>query len=85
VIALSGTASYLFYYKAIYALGPTRAMALNISYAAWAILLSFFITGTPITFKLILFSIMILVGSIVTVANPEELKLRNILKIRRAA
>ncbi|WP_312475460.1 DMT family transporter [Neobacillus sp.] len=85
VIALSGTASYVFYYKAIYTLGPTRAMALNISYAAWAIFLSFFLLDTPITAKPVIFSIMILVGSILTVANPEELKWMNIRKGRRAA
>lgn len=85
LIALSGTASYVYYYKAIYTIGPTRAMALNISYSAWAIVLGFFITGAPITFKLILFSVMILVGSIITVASPEELKFRNMIKTRRAA
>lgn len=74
VIALSGTVSYVFYYKAIYTLGPTRAMALNISYSAWAIFLSFIILGTPITAKVAFFSIMILVGSIITVASPDELK-----------
>ncbi|MDF2858175.1 MAG: lic operon protein [Neobacillus sp.] len=85
LIALSGTASYVFYYKAIYTLGPTRAMALNITYSAWAIILSFFILGTPITAKLVIFSIMILIGSIITVASPEELKWKNIIKGWRAA
>ncbi|WP_342433033.1 DMT family transporter [Neobacillus sp. FSL H8-0543] len=85
LIALSGTASYVFYYKAIYTMGPTRAMALNITYSAWAIILSFFILGTPITAKLVIFSIMILVGSIITVASPEELKWKNIIKGWRAA
>ncbi|PLR90774.1 DMT family transporter [Bacillus sp. T33-2] len=85
IIALSGTASYVFYYKAIYSLGPTRAMALNISYSAWAIILSFFITGTPITIKLVFFSIMILLGSVIAVANPGELKFKNLLKMGRTA
>ncbi|MFZ7943799.1 DMT family transporter [Neobacillus sp. 19] len=85
VIALSGTASYVFYYKAIYTLGPTRAMALNISYAAWAIFLSFLILHTPITAKVVFFSIMILVGSIITVATQDELKWMNILKNKRTA
>lgn len=85
LIALSGTASYVFYYKAIYVMGPTRAMALNITYAAWAILLSFIILGTPITFKLVFFSIMILLGSIITVATQEELKWLNVLRGRKTA
>ncbi|QJC21136.1 DMT family transporter [Arcanobacterium buesumense] len=36
--ALAGTASYLFYYRAINTIGAARAMALNISYSAWAII-----------------------------------------------
>ncbi|MEH7253736.1 DMT family transporter [Neobacillus niacini] len=83
VIALSGTASYVFYYNAIYTIGPTRAMALNISYSAWAIFLSFIILGTPITLKLVFFSIMIIVGSIITVAKPEELRWLNFTKVKR--
>lgn len=37
VSALAGTTSYLFYYKGIDAIGPAKAMALNISYSAWAV------------------------------------------------
>lgn len=35
--ALVGTMSYQWYYRAIAALGPIRAMGLNISYSAWAV------------------------------------------------
>ncbi|WHY76932.1 DMT family transporter [Neobacillus sp. WH10] len=84
-VAFSGTASYVFYYKAIYTLGPTRAMALNISYAAWAIFLSFLILHTPITAKVLFFSIMILVGSVITVANQDELKWMNLFRNRKTA
>ena len=35
--ALCATISYLFYYKAIAAIGAAKAMALNITYTAWAI------------------------------------------------
>jgi drug/metabolite transporter (DMT)-like permease len=85
LIALSGTASYVYYYKAIHTIGPTRAMALNITYAAWAIIISFIILGTPITAKLVFFSFMILLGSIITVANQEELKWPKLNKDRRVA
>ena len=81
LIALSGTTSYVFYYKAIYTLGPTRAMALNITYSSWAIILGYFIVGTPITLKLIVCSLMIIFGSILTVANSEELKFKNYIGI----
>lgn len=36
--ALFGTASYLCYYRAINKIGATKAMALNITYSAWAII-----------------------------------------------
>lgn len=36
VAGLFGTVSYLFYYKAIDLIGATKAMALNITYPAWA-------------------------------------------------
>lgn len=39
VAAVFATLSYLFYYKAIDLLGASRAMALNISYPAWAFIL----------------------------------------------
>ena len=38
IAALAGTASYLFYYKAIDAIGASRGMALNISYSAWSVI-----------------------------------------------
>ena len=43
IIAAAGvfaTVSYLFYYKAIAKIGASKAMALNISYVAWAMILS---------------------------------------------
>ena len=38
--ALCATVSYLFYYKTIANIGASRAMALNITYTAWAIIFS---------------------------------------------
>ena len=38
IAALAGTASYLFYYRAIDAIGASRGMALNISYSAWSVI-----------------------------------------------
>ncbi len=37
VAALCATVSYLFYYKTIAKVGASKAMALNITYTAWAI------------------------------------------------
>ncbi len=41
--AIFATASYLFYYKAIAKIGASKAMALNITYVAWSIVLSIII------------------------------------------
>ncbi len=38
IAALFATVSYLFYYKAIAQIGASKAMALNVTYTAWAIL-----------------------------------------------
>ncbi|MGM9624113.1 MAG: DMT family transporter [Eubacteriales bacterium] len=43
--ALCGTVSYLYYYKAIAKVGAARAMALNITYTAWAIVFTVVIVG----------------------------------------
>ncbi len=40
IAALFATVSYLFYYKAISQIGASKAMALNITYSAWAVLIS---------------------------------------------
>ncbi len=37
IAALFATVSYLFYYKAISQIGATKAMVLNVSYSAWAV------------------------------------------------
>lgn len=36
--AFAGTLSYLNYYNAIYKIGPTRAMGINITYVVWSII-----------------------------------------------
>ena len=44
IAALAATASYLFYYKAIATVGASRAMALNITYTAFAIVFTVMVT-----------------------------------------
>lgn len=43
--AVFASVSYLFYYKAIGKLGASKAMALNITYTAWAVLFTVIFTG----------------------------------------
>ena len=40
IAAFFATVSYLFYYKAISQIGASKAMALNITYSAWAVVIS---------------------------------------------
>lgn len=40
IAALFATVSYFFYYKAISQIGASKAMALNITYSAWAVVIS---------------------------------------------
>lgn len=73
ITALSGTASYVFWYICIHKIGATRGMALNITYAAWAIVFQVLILHTPVTFKLIIWSLVIMFGSILVTGSPKEL------------
>lgn len=69
--ALAGTISYLFYYKAIYKIGATKAMGLNITYVVWSILFDILINGNTMSLKTILCSIMV-IGGVYFVAKPPE-------------
>ena len=69
LIALVGTASYMFYYTAIDSIGPVKATGLNITYSIWAIIFDIIILGNPVTLKLILCSVIIILGSIMVSKN----------------
>lgn len=61
--ALAGTASYLFYYKAIASIGASRGMALNISYSGWAVIFGLILVGTVPGPVEIISCIVILIGT----------------------
>ena len=69
--ALIGSASYLLYYTAIHQIGPIRAMGLNISYSAWAVVFSLLI-GFPTSFFELLLAITIVSGSILSTGHPSS-------------
>ena len=69
--ALSGTVSYLFYYNAIYKIGATRAMGLNITYVVWSIVFDVLINGRKIDFITIICSLMV-IGGVYFVAKAPE-------------
>lgn len=73
--AFFATVSYLFYYKAIAAIGASKAMALNVSYSAWAIVFTVLILRdtsvlTPMT---ILCAVIVIVCGILAAADFKDL------------
>lgn len=70
--AFFGTASYLCYYKALGNLGVSKAMPLNITYSAWAIVFSFVILGTVPDLKSIICGIVIVIGSLIAAAEKKK-------------
>ncbi len=77
--AMFATISYLFYYKAIAAIGATKAMALNVSYSAWAIVFTvLFLRNTSVlTPSTIICSVIVIVCGIFAAADFKELVRRN--------
>lgn len=72
ISALFGTASYLFYYRAINRIGASKAMALNITYCAWAIIFGYVLLKESIAAKDIICALLIISGSVVAGGNIEE-------------
>ncbi|MEG0359920.1 MAG: EamA family transporter, partial [Anaerorhabdus sp.] len=64
VAALFGTASYILYYKAIYQIGASKAMALNITYSAWAIVFTFIFFKESPSLAQIMYSLIVIIGSL---------------------
>lgn len=71
--ALSGTVSYLLYYKAIATLGASRAMALNITYSAWAIPFSLLLLGTMPDVRGVVCAVVIILGAITAATDVKTL------------
>ena len=71
--ALAGTASYVCYYKGIHKIGATKAMSLNITYSAWAILIGLILLGNDLDLKSIICCIVIIIGSIMAAGDINEI------------
>lgn len=64
-IAVIGTVSYAVYYKVITMIGPSKSSALNITYAAWAVIFGFiFGDGTVFSWTLIVCLTLIMLGTV---------------------
>ncbi|WP_042462090.1 DMT family transporter [Neobacillus dielmonensis] len=73
ITALVGTASYVYYYKAINIIGAARSTSLNITYVVWAIVLQLLFMSTPVSLQLIIGSLIVIMGSIFVAGNPNHL------------
>ena len=73
--ALTGAASYLYYYKAIDTIGASRGMALNISYSAWAVVFALVLQRTVPSALQIVCCVVTLVGTVLA-ATPDWRDLR---------
>ncbi len=71
--AIFGTASYLCYYRAIGRIGASKAMALNITYSAWAVIFGVVFLNESMTLNDILFGIIIIAGSVIAAADFKEM------------
>lgn len=73
IAAFFGTASYLFYYKAIAKIGAAKSMALNITYSAWSIVFAAILLHTLPDLKSIFWGIVIIIGSLVASTDIKTL------------
>ena len=63
--SLVGTVSYLMYYRAINKLGAAKAMALNITYTAWAVVFALVLLKEVPSVKSIICGVIVICGSLV--------------------
>lgn len=70
---LAATVSYLFYYKAISQIGASKAMGLNVTYGAWAVVFTAIITKTMPSVIAIICTVVVLVCSVFAAADIKEI------------
>lgn len=75
--AFAGTASYVCYYKGIYKVGAIKAMSLNITYSAWAIVFGVILLGNSLDLKSIICCLCIMIGSVMSSEDIKEIFKRN--------
>lgn len=78
IAALFATVSYLFYYKAIAQIGASKAMALNVTYTAWALVFSAILTAAQGAFAMpslltIVCALVVLVCGILAAADFKDI------------
>lgn len=78
--ALTGTISYLCYYSAIYRIGATRAMGINITYVVWAMIFDKIFLGSEVGILAVISSVMV-IGGVYFVAKEPEVEKDEISKL----
>lgn len=71
--AFAGTASYVCYYKGIHKIGSIKAMSLNITYSAWAIIFGVILLRNTIDLKSIICCLLIIMGSIMASGDIKSI------------
>ena len=73
--AIVGTASYVFYYRAISTIGAAKSMALNIAYVVWAMLFTvvFLRDTSAISIVSVICAVLVMAGSIFAAADVRML------------
>lgn len=70
-IIVFGALSYACYYQAIYLLKPLKAMALNITYPIWAMVLGFFVYRHPVSPSAIIWAVLLGTGAALSLYGRE--------------
>lgn len=71
--AFAGTASYVCYYKGIHKIGATKAMSLNITYSAWAIVFGVILLGNSVDLKSVICCLCIMMGSVMSSGDIKNI------------
>lgn len=71
--AVFGMSSYLFYYKSISQIGPSKAMILNITYVIWTILLNLVVYHALLSWISIVCLFVVMTFSILTAVDVKTL------------
>ena len=82
IAALFATVSYLFYYKAIAQIGASKAMALNVTYTAWALVFGVILSAIQGAFALpsamtIICALVVLVCGVLAATDAKDLLKKN--------
>lgn len=72
--AFFGSASYLCYYEAIHTIGAGKAMPLNSTYVAWALIFSFIFLAQVPSFTQILLGFCVILGAVLAAYKPQDKK-----------